>query len=258
MRKSFKVPVIMALGLFAVLAAAAAFSSAEISYRSAVKDGARVAEVLIAERPVITLRTRAASYSPLERAEIVASRLRTALATQVSPGEVTVSSIPYGAALNIKGQLIVAIYASEAEANRTNPTALARLWRGNLLSALGSDAEPVASQPQRPEPAANEPSVLPVATSGDPEGYADWTGTAQKWVPILSIEQSGVQVGAAQIAGPPSQVNQVKGVAELRLAFKNIGRIYAYIPVRTLSVTKLDRVQGVSVWATGQLEIINF
>ncbi len=54
------------------------------------------------------------------------------------------------------------------------------------------------------------------------------------------------------------QVEKVKGVAELRLRFKDLGRIYAYIPVATISLTKLDRVQGVSVWATGDLELAGF
>jgi hypothetical protein len=86
----------------------------------------------------------------------------------------------------------------------------------------------------------------------------DWEGSAQKWVPIFSLESKGVYLGAAQVAGPPAQVGKVKGVAELRLRFKDIGRIYAYIPVSTISLTKLDRVQGVSVWATGDLQLVDF
>jgi hypothetical protein len=107
---------------------------------------------------------------------------------------------------------------------------------------------------------AESPAPAPAAVQAapaDPQGY-DWTGTAQKWVPIISVEQGGLSIGAAQIAGPTGQVDKVKGVAQLRLDFKNIARIYAYIPVSTLSVTKLDRVQGVSVWATGDLRIIKF
>jgi hypothetical protein len=251
----------MALGLFAALAAAAAFSGAEVSYRSAEQDGKRVAEVLIGERSVIVLLTSAGGYRPLERAEIVANRLRAALTSDIRPEEVTVSSVPSGAGLNIRDQLIVAIYPTEANAHGATPTALARLWRDNILAAVG--------QPPAPEPPAEQPAAEPAqpAPQEQPatEGAAakesedvDWTGTAQKWVPIISVEQGGLSIGAAQIAGPPSQVNQVKAVAELRLTFRNIGRIYAYIPVRTLSVTKLDRVQGVSVWATGDVRLVNF
>ncbi len=60
------------------------------------------------------------------------------------------------------------------------------------------------------------------------------------------------------MAGPTSQVEKVKGVAQLRLDFQRIGRIYAYIPVSTISVRKLDRVQGVSVWALADVKVLNF
>lgn len=254
MRRSLKVPIIMALGLFAALAAAAAFSSAEVSYRSAERNGERAAEVLIGERPVIVLLTSAGSYRPLERAEIVANRLRSALTKEVKAEDVTVTSVPSGAGLNIRDQLIVAIYPTEANAHGATPTALARLWRDNILTAVGA---PPAAEPATPVSETKPAEETAKATSTASE-EVDWTGTAQKWVPIISVEQGGISIGAAQIAGPTSQVNQVKAVAELRLDFHNIGRVYAYIPVRTLSVTKLDRVQGVSVWATGDVKLVNF
>jgi len=127
------------------------------------------------------------------------------------------------------------------------PLALAMV----LFGALAVAALSAESSAPAPAPAAVQ------TASAHPDAY-DWTGTAQKWVPIISVEQGGLSVGAAQIAGPTAQVEKVKAVAQLRLEFKSIARIYAYIPVATLSVTKLDRVQGVSVWATGDLRIIKF
>ena len=267
MQKRFKVPVLLALGLFAVLAAAAAFSSAEVSFRSAKLDGARVAEVMIAERPVIVLRTSAGGYSPLERAEIVANRLRAALASEVRPQEVTITSIPMGAALSVRDNLIVAIYANEASAHAATPTALARLWRENILLALGQEAP----QPQPAQSPAAQGSDPGTPVQGDAPAQqtqatgeqakvetADWTGSAQKWVPVFSLESEGARIGMAQIAGPTTAVERVKGVYELRLDFKSIGRIYAYIPVSTLSITKLEREQGVSVWALADIKVLGF
>ena len=266
MRQSFRIPAMIALALFAVLAAAAAFSSPEVSFRSAERDGARVAEVLRGERPVIVLRTPAGGYSPLERAEIVTNRLRAALATEVKPEEVTVSSIPSGAALSIRGEMIVAIYQPEADAHGATPTALARLWRDNILLALGHEVvEPqsdqaIAEEGQATEQAAPTPGEAgPQATSEAPAAdVVDWTGSAQKWVPVFSVETEGARIGMAQIAGSTAQVDRVKGVYELRLDFERIGRIYAYIPVGTLSITKLDRVQGVSVWALADIKVLGF
>jgi hypothetical protein len=258
MRQSFRIPAVIALGLFAVLAAAAAFSSPEVSFRSAERDGKRVAEVLIVERPVIVLHTSAAHYSPLERGEIVANRLRAALATEPGPDDVTVSSIPSGAGLGIRGELIVAIYQPEANAHGATPTALARLWRENILLALGQQVpDPQPAQPATAEAGATQGESK--SSGGKPAAAAvDWTGSAQKWVPVFSLETEGARIGMAQIAGPTERVDRVKGVYELRLDFERIGRIYAYIPVGTLSITKLDRVQGVSVWALADIKVLGF
>ena len=101
-------------------------------------------------------------------------------------------------------------------------------------------------------------TLQPAEAATPPTDSVDWTGVKQKWVPILSVEQQGLRVGAAQVAGPAAQVDRVKGVAELRLDFRGFARIYAYVPVATLTITKLDRVQGVSVWAVGDLELVGF
>jgi len=281
MRRRLRVPIVMALGLLVALAAAAAFSSAEVSFRSAERDGARVAEVLIGERPAIVLRTSSAGYTPLERAEIVANRLRTAMASEIQVEDVKVGSVPSGQGLYIRDQLVVAVYQPEAEAHGATPAALAGLWRDNILLALGYEVpkEPAlpAAEPAPQEGAEVSPEEGAEAAPGAEEAPAggaaeeaaaaaemeaepeevDWTGTAQKWVPIFSLELEGARVGMAQVAGPPEQIDQVKGVYQLRLDFKSIGRVYAYVPVSTIS-TKLNRVQGVSVWALADIKVLGF
>ncbi len=272
MPQRLRVPTVMALGLFVVLAAAAVFSSADVSFRSAERDGARVAEVLIGERPVIVLRTSAAGYRPLERAEIVANRLRAALQNEVRPEDVEVGSVEGGTGLYVHDHLIVAVYEGEAEAHHATTDALAWLWRDNVLLALGhepveeeSEASGAEEQPAQDagqaevgaEPAAAQ-STQEAAEMAAASEEVDWTGTAQKWAPIFSLETEGLRLGMAQVAGPPAQVEQVKGVYQLRLDFRNIGRVYAYIPVSTLSVTKLNRLQGVSVWALADIEVLDF
>ena len=276
MGRQLRAPVILGLGLLGALVAAAAFSSASVSYRSADRDGARVAEVLIGEDVVIVLRTASGGYTPVERAEIVASRLRSALSSEVAFEDVEAVATEYGHAVYVREWLIVAVYPAEADAHGATTEALAGLWRDNILLALGLAVlvEPPAEEPPAEGPPAEEPAPgfepyyepgaeepVPaesgVGAEAAPAEELDWTGTAQKWVPIFSLETEGVYVGAAQVAGPKSQVDRVKGVAELRLNFRSIGRIYAYIPVSSIS-TKLDRVQGVSVWATGDVQLAGF
>jgi hypothetical protein len=259
MQKSYKIPILVAAGIFTVLAVAAAYTSPAVSFQSAQRKGARVGEVLIAARPVIVLSTAAGGLTPLERAEVVAGRLRTALASEVKPAEVTVSNLPTGAGLSIRDQLIVAVYQGEANAHQATPTALAKLWRENILLALGyqeTDLTPPADPPQQAqEPAQPKPAQQPAPP---PPHYADWTGSAQKWVPVLSVEREGIQVGMAQVAGPPGPLDEVKAVYQLRLDFRSIGRAYVYVPVRTISVTKINRVQGVSVWALADIKVLGF
>lgn len=281
MGRRLRVPIILGLGLLAALIAAAAFSSASVSYRSAERDGARVAEVLIGEHVVIVLRTAAGGYTPLERAEIVANRLRAAMASSIEYYEVGSAPLPTGHGVYLNDQLVVAVYQAEADAHGASTEALAALWRDNIAEALGAalaeeppaepspGEEPPAEPPPSEEPPAGpvEPSpgpapaepVVSAATEG-PEAapeMVDWTGSAQKTVPVFSAENEGLRLGLAQVAGPTGQVNKVKGVAELRLNFQNVGRIYVYIPVSSIS-TKIDRVQGVSVWALADVKVLNF
>jgi hypothetical protein len=219
-----------------------------------------VAEVLIGERVVIVLQTAAGGYTPLERGEIVASRLQSATSGEVRAEEVRVAAIESGHAVYVGDQIIVAVYEREAEAHAATTEALANSWRGNIIAALGSAPTEQPAAPA-PGPEAPAPAAAPAAGAGETPPAAaaatvDWTGSAQKLVPIFSLETGGVYVGAAEVAGPQSQVDKVKGVAELRLDFRNVGRIYAYIP--TSRIGGLDRVQGVSVWATGDVKLLNF
>ncbi len=275
MGRRLRVPVVLAFGLLAALIAAAAFSSASVSYRSADRDGARVAEVLIGEQAVIVLRTAAGGFTPLERAEIVANRLRSAMAASAEYYDLQAAPLDSGHAVYMNEQLLVAVYQPEADAHGATTEALAILWRDNIVLALGGEiveeppagAPPVEPPPAEPPPA-EPPPAEPPAPAQPVEAPAavqpaaappavDWTGTAQKTVPVFSAENDGLRLGVAQIAGPTSQVEKVKGVAELRLNFQNVGRIYVYIPVSSIS-TKLDRVQGVSVWALAGVKVLNF
>ncbi len=271
MARRLRVPVLLGLGLLAALIAAAGFSSAAVSYRSAERDGVRVAEVLIGERVVVVLRTAAGGYIALERAEIVANRLRSAMAASIEYYDVAVGPIVGGHGVFMAEQLIVTATETEADAQGATPEALATLWGENIVLALGGEAA-AEEPPQGPsegfepyyesapgeeaEPAAEEPATTSAAEPGAEEAV-DWTGTAQKTVPVFSLETEGMRIGFAQVAGPPSQVERVKGVAQLRLSFRGIGRIYAYIPVSSISM-KLDRVQGVSVWALADVKVLNF
>jgi len=254
-----KLALAAALGALMVWAAGAAVAPDAVTSRASELDGAQVGEVLISGHNVILIRTGTADFSPAERAEIIAGRLRTALSGDVTAGDVRVGTAVSGGtsydALYVAATLIVAVTQQEADAHGATTLALAQVWRDNVAAALGE------TQPPPPPPPAPPPAEQPGQPQPPPAPQAapavDWTGTAQKWVPIFSLETSGAAIGAAQIAGPTAQVEKTKAVMQLRLDFKGFGRIYAYIPVASIS-TKLDRVQGVSVWAIGDIELASF
>jgi hypothetical protein len=151
MRKRLRVPVALGLGLFAALVAAAALSRAAVSFRSAEQDGERVAEVLIGERVVIVLRREAGGHTPLERAGVVAGRLRAAMGGKFTADDIEVSPITSGHAVFIEERLIVSVYGRDGDAQHASSSdALARLWRSNIAAALGLERPEALSDEKRP------------------------------------------------------------------------------------------------------------
>ncbi len=70
---------------------------------------------------------------------------------------------------------------------------------------------------------------------------------ATKVVPIFSAGR-GAYLGAAQVAGPKENVDMVKGVAQFELRLAGF-RTEVMVPVNSIDVTKLHRVQDVGVSA---------
>ena len=251
MTRRLRPSVALAVVLIAALAAVAAFSAVNVTSRAAGRSGQLAGEVYIGDSLVMVLLTSAGGYSPDARAEIIAGRLGRILEAEPSPDTIRVFPAGGTAELYVGDRWVTTASQAEADAHGTTPASLATLWSDNIVAAIAPAAVP-------PEPvAAEEPAIPEPAPIGEPEDV-DWTGSAQKWVPVFSLETEGARIGFAQIAGTSAQVDRVKGVAQLRLDYSSIGRIYAYIPVSTLSVTKLDRVQGVSVWALADIKVLSF
>lgn len=70
---------------------------------------------------------------------------------------------------------------------------------------------------------------------------------ATKVVPIFSAGR-GAYLGAAQVAGPKENVDMVRGVAQFELRLAGF-RTEVMVPVNSIDVTKLHRVQDVGVSA---------
>lgn len=74
------------------------------------------------------------------------------------------------------------------------------------------------------------------------------TDYATKVVPVLSIG-TGKYIGAVQVVGPTAQVDKVKAVGQLEGSFNDIARAKALIPLESVDITHLSRIQGVGVSA---------
>jgi hypothetical protein len=231
----------VAVALLALAAATTAFCLSDVAYRASEYDGQPAGDVLVNGQTVLSIRTSAAGMDPLARARIIAGRLQQFPESAFTDDGAQVRPAGGGRAVFIGDEALVTVTRREAQAHLTSPQMLAQLWRTDLVAAVTG----------APPPAGRIPEPVP-------DNPADWTGTAQKWVPILSVANQGARIGAAQIAGPTERVNEVKGVAQLGLDFRNLAQIYVYVPVSSLSLTHLERVQGVSVWAVGDIKILGF
>jgi hypothetical protein len=229
----------VAVVLLGLAAATAAFCLSNISYRASQYNGKQAGDVLVNGQVVMSLRTSAAGLDPLRRAGSIAERLAALPDSAFTGNQVLVREVPGGRALFVGDEPLVTVTAEEAQAHLTSPEVLAQVWQADLVEAA-TGAPP------------------PAGPSYPPGTSVDWTGMSQKWVPILSIANEGARVGAAQVAGPTAQVRDVVGVAQLRLDFRNVARATVYVPVSSLSLSHLERVQGVSVWAIGDIGILNF
>ena len=69
------------------------------------------------------------------------------------------------------------------------------------------------------------------------------TDYATKVVPVLSIG-TGKYIGAVQVVGPTAQVDKVKAVGQLEGSFNDIARAKALIPLESVDITNLSRVQA--------------
>jgi hypothetical protein len=192
--------------------------------------------VLVEGKVVFRYWTAPEGLTPQDRANVAAQKLRDTLAADSDWRQFHVQPSGGGQGIYGKQGLVALVSQEDAQAADRSVLNLALDWRDNLALALGGEP------PKRGE-----------------EGYYPiWEGAKQKWVPILDVSNNGVHVGAAQIAGPEVQVDKCKAVALLGLKFKGVARVKVYVPIPNYNVLKLDRVQGVSVWATGDVKIVNF
>jgi len=108
----------------------------DVSSRAISVAGSNAGEVLLDSRPVLRIRVAAGGISAVERAAVVANRLRRFLEEGLKPEDLTVSRLGTDAAIMWRSRLLVTADANHARLNSTSPRALASQWRQSLVHAL--------------------------------------------------------------------------------------------------------------------------
>lgn len=75
-----------------------------------------------------------------------------------------------------------------------------------------------------------------------------------KVVPIITVGD-GSRAGAAQVSGPKEQVDKCKAALQIEASFFNNFRATVLVPIDKVSVTDVNRVQGVGVAASIDVKI---
>ncbi len=77
---------------------------------------------------------------------------------------------------------------------------------------------------------------------------------ATKVVPIITVGD-GSRAGAAQVSGPQAQVDKCKAALQIETSFFGSFRAKVLVPIDKVSVTDVNRVQGVGVSAQIDVKI---
>lgn len=80
------------------------------------------------------------------------------------------------------------------------------------------------------------------------------TTYATKVVPIVSVGKGG-HIGAAQVTGPASEIEQVKAVAQIEASFNSVARVKGLVPIDSMNPLDATRIQGVGVSAIIDLKL---
>lgn len=121
------------------VASASEAAPAAVTCRYVSADGQRVGEVLIGGQVILRIRAPLGGYSVEERTEVVAARLRSALADGTEPYHFGLDYCERAVTLTAGGKHLVVVDPATAAAAGGNPLSTGIIWLKNLRRALGWD-----------------------------------------------------------------------------------------------------------------------
>jgi len=210
-----------------------------VEVKAMTVDGKEVGVITVNDREVLRLTTTLAGLSPLERANIVARRVNTAVAGGIAPADIQAKQMNGMWSVTAANKVLVTADPEEARRGGTTPAAQARTWADSLSKSL-----------EKQHVSSDQAGSQHAATVWKPEEPYD-----DKWVPIVSALE-GLKLGVARVNGPRSKVKLVQAVAQIETHFKDFVEIDVYLPISTnVPGEKLDIVKGAAVTGLGDIEL---
>ena len=207
-----------------------------VTSRATAVEGQTVGEVLVGETVVLRITAPAAGLTPVERADIVASRLSSLLSSGHTWRNLHAGTRDGQAVLLMGDNLLVTADEGEARRNTTTPRQLASTWERSMQGALQG--------------------VTVAAVAGTQEQWPTWTKPSTKIVPIVSAGTPGIRLGFAQVSGPEERVALVHAVLQLDARFQRVARVMVFVP--SSSLTSVNRVEGTAVTGLLQYTLFKF
>ncbi|NSW56561.1 MAG: hypothetical protein HPY44_11135 [Armatimonadetes bacterium] len=210
--------------------------------------GREVATIVVNGVAVMRMRQKYGSWSPSDRAKMVADRLRPLLAQGLQPSDIRSARSRGSYVVRARGVDLVTVMPFDAQLVDSSRAELAEAWAKNLRIAMRRNATVTGGvgtiEGVNYQEADGQYSGYPSTPSAEwrpPERYDD------RYVPIVSV-LSGFKLGVARVNGPVSKLQHVQAVAQLETHWKDILEIDIFVPISTEVPGKtLDRVEGCAV-----------
>lgn len=250
-----------------------------------------VGEVMVKRQVVMRLYATAGGLSPIERADVVASRLnRLQEDKPLRAAEIRVERSGTQYTVYARDVSLISVLPEDARAAGQSASETANAWMDDLSSVLaGKEIAPARDEDRRGlrdedrNPRNDRDRDFRDRDDRDRDDrdrddrdrdrrdrddrrgdrYDDGDLDTDEYdpqlktkiVPIITVGSS-LNVGVAQVAGEERDVRRCKAVAQLETDYKDRARIKILVPVQSEKIVQnIDRVPGVSVRAVGDYAI---
>ncbi|MDI6826968.1 MAG: hypothetical protein QME62_00630, partial [Armatimonadota bacterium] len=193
------------------------------------------ADIFVDGRFAMRIPAPAGGMSPMQRANIVAERLRNALSAGEKWDNARVAQVDGNWVVALGDHVIATADTRSARAFNRSPAGLASLWARTTVVALGGRPSTIAMQLQPPR----------VEVAGAREEIVMWQNSPTKTLPLLD-SKTGNTLGSIIVAGPQSRLDLANSVVFYSSTSDN-AVVWTFVPITSTTTGTLMRVSGVGI-----------